>query len=80
MVEVGDRRRARAAQLLAEAGFTVEAGRAQDLLLVQGGRRGAADPAEIADLLVGKGQRVSHLARHRPSLERIYHRQIAQAA
>ena len=37
-------------------------------------------PAEIAELLVREGQKVSHLARHRPSLEHIYHRHIALAA
>jgi lantibiotic transport system ATP-binding protein len=75
-VEVGTADRARAALILAEQGFAVEPDEARGLLLVPG----AADPAAIASLLVGRGQALSHLARHRPSLERIYHRHVAQAA
>ncbi|OAN67247.1 ATP-binding cassette domain-containing protein [Sphingomonas sp. TDK1] len=72
-VEVDTDDRVRAATILIDAGFAVTA--ASDKLLVA-----AADPAEIAALLMREGQRLSHLTRHRPSLEGIYHRHIALAA
>ena len=67
-----------AALLLARAGFAVEPG--ESCLLVRSGRGGDAEPAEIAELLVREGHKVSRLARHRPSLERIYHRHVALVA
>jgi len=79
-VEVVTGDRARTHVLLSRAVFAVEDGDAGNLLLVRHGRGGPADPAEIAELLVRGGQKVSHLARHRPSLERIYHRHVARAA
>lgn len=72
-VEVDTDDRGRAATILIDAGFAVTTG--SDRLFVE-----AADPAEIAALLVREGQRLSHLARHRPTLEGIYHRHIALAA
>jgi len=72
-IEVDTDDRGRAAMILIDAGFTVTKG--TDRLLVE-----AADPAEIAALLMREGQRLSHLTRHRPSLEGIYHRHIALAA
>ena len=74
-VEVATADRARAAVILHAAGFAVEADPDTGMLLVE-----AAEPAEVAALLLREGQKLSHLARHRPSLERIYHRQIALAA
>ena len=71
-VDTGDR--ARAAMILGGAGFAVRPGEGGNLLV------DAEDPAEIAALLVREGQSLSHLTRHRPSLEGIYHRHIAQAA
>ncbi|RYY25101.1 MAG: ATP-binding cassette domain-containing protein [Sphingomonadales bacterium] len=71
-VDTGDR--ARAAMILGGAGFAVRRNEDGNLLI------DAADPAEIAALLVREGQKLSHLTRHRPSLEGIYHRHIAQAA
>ncbi|WP_066794844.1 ABC transporter ATP-binding protein [Sphingomonas soli] len=71
-VDTGDR--PRAAMILGGAGFSVRQSEAGNLLV------DAEDPAEIAALLVREGQSLSHLARHRPSLEGIYHRHIAQAA
>lgn len=73
-VEVATADRARAAIILGAAGLVVEADPETGMLLV------AAEPAEVAALLLREGQELSHLARHRPSLERIYHRQIALAA
>jgi ABC-2 type transport system ATP-binding protein len=60
--------------ILQGAGFAVRPGEHGNLLV------DAGDPAEIAALLVREGQALSHLTRHRPSLEGIYHRHIAQAA
>lgn len=71
-VDTGDR--ARAAVILGGAGFAVRESEDGNLLV------DAEDPAEIAALLVREGQQLSHLTRHRPSLEGIYHRHIAQAA
>ncbi len=79
-VEVMTGDRAVAVRLLSQAGFAVEESGTQEPLLVRGGGTCPAEPSEIAELLVREGQKVSHLARHRPSLERIYHRQIALAA
>ena len=79
-VEVATGDRARTLLLLSQAGFEVEDDDVQDLLLVRRDHGGPVDPAEIAELLVRQGQRIAHLARHRPSLERLYHRQIALAA
>jgi ABC-type multidrug transport system ATPase subunit len=78
-VEVATADRSAAALLLAKAGFDVAADE-EGPLLVEGGGRGPADPAEIAALLVREGHSLTHLARHRPSLERIYHHHIAEAA
>lgn len=72
-VEVDTDDRVRAAMILTDAGFAVT--EASDKLLVA-----APDPAEIAALLMREGQRLSHLTRHRPSLEGVYHRHIALAA
>ncbi|UYY77302.1 ATP-binding cassette domain-containing protein [Sphingomonas sp. R1] len=72
-IEVDTDDRGRAAMILIDAGFAVITG--SERLFVE-----AADPAEIAALLVREGQRLSHLARHRPTLEGIYHRHIALAA
>lgn len=72
-VEVDTDDRVRAAMILIDAGFAVT--EASDKLLVA-----AADPAEIAAMLMREGQRLSHLTRHRPSLEGVYHRHIALAA
>ncbi len=67
------------ARLLARTGFRVSRG-AGDLLLVEQSAGTAADPAEIASLLVAQGQQLTHLARRRPSLEQVYHHQIRRAA
>lgn len=66
-------------RLLEGAGFrvAVEDGR----MMVRGGSPSlAAEPAQIAQLLVERGQRLVHLSRHTPSLEHVYHREIARAA
>jgi ABC-type multidrug transport system ATPase subunit len=79
-VEVATGNRAAAARCLTQAGFAVAPAEEGTALLVEGGNGGGADPAEIAALLVSEGHSLTHLARHRPSLERIYHQQIAKAA
>lgn len=79
-VEVGTSDGARSATLLAAAGFQVSAAEDAGLLLVAREDRQEADPSEIAALLVRDGQRVSHLARRRRSLEHVYHDHVRQAA
>ena len=62
------------ASLLRGAGFAVREDR--DALVVDG------DPApeRIARLVVENGLALRHLARRQPTLEHIYHQQLAQAA
>jgi ABC-2 type transport system ATP-binding protein len=69
-----------AARSLSSAGFTVASSEESEMLFVGGGEQRNADPAEIAGLLVAEGHKLSHLALHRPSLERIYHRHVRLAA
>lgn len=75
-VETGDR--AVSARLLREAGYQV--GEEGNRLTVGGGAKPGPDPGGVARLLVEHGQSLRHLAQRQPSLERIYHRQLALAA
>jgi ABC-2 type transport system ATP-binding protein len=78
-VEVRTVEGADSARLLARAGLRVSRG-SDDLLVVEESEGAQADPARIASLLVAGGQRLTHLARRRPSLEQVYHHQIRLAA
>jgi ABC-2 type transport system ATP-binding protein len=76
LVEVAAGNQAAAATALLDAGFRVEEGAQPNApLLVHG-----AEPAQIARLLVGQGQALTHLARRRNALEQIYHDEVARAA
>jgi ABC-type multidrug transport system ATPase subunit len=67
------------AALLGKAGFIVEPVRESRLSV--GTQAGTPpDPNAIARLLVEAGHELRHLARERPSLERLYHHQLALAA
>ena len=76
-IDTGDR--AASARVLEQAGFTVDDG-GSGRLLVSGGGGPEPQPSDIAQLLVERGQALRHLARRRPSLERVYHRHLALAA
>lgn len=68
-----------AAELLSRAGWRVQADGPR--LRVECKAPGfPADPDKIARLLVESGQQLIHLARGRPSLEQVYHREIARVA
>lgn len=75
LVEVATTDCAHAAVILRDAGFSVTTDPQTDVLIVE-----SKEPSEIAALLLREGQTLSHLTRSRPSLERLYHRQIAAAA
>ncbi|OSZ66504.1 hypothetical protein CAP40_11555 [Sphingomonas sp. IBVSS2] len=75
-VEIATADRARAAILLSEAGLAVRAlPGSEDRLIVSG-----SDPATIAHLLHERGERLSHLVRHRRPLEQVYQDLLEQAA
>jgi ABC-2 type transport system ATP-binding protein len=75
-VEVSAGDLAAAAVILREAGFQIDTGAAPDApLIVRGG-----EPAQIARLLVDRGQALTHLARRRNALEQVYHDHVARAA
>ncbi|CAN5462435.1 ABC transporter ATP-binding protein [soil metagenome] len=78
-IEVATEDRARSALLLREAGFDV-AETATDRLMVRRREGREADPSQIAALLIGRGQALSHLARHRQTLENVYHAAVQRAA
>ncbi|WP_223177151.1 ATP-binding cassette domain-containing protein [Sphingomonas rhizophila] len=76
-VDTADRNAA--ARLLESAGFVVA--EEEQRLLVRGGSPSLrVQPERVAQLLVEQGQQLIHLASHRPSLEHVYHREIARAA
>ena len=70
---------AASAALLVGAGLIAEPGRA-GRLSVRTAAGSAPEPQSIARLLVEAGHELRHLAREKPSLERLYHRQLALAA
>jgi ABC-2 type transport system ATP-binding protein len=74
-VELATSDRARAALILGEAGFRVNALPATDRLLVA-----SAEPARIARLLHERGEAVLHLTRHHRPLEQVYQDLRARAA
>ena len=68
-----------ATALLERAGFAVRSQQGR-LTIRSGSPDIPAEPDAVARLLVENGQRLTHLARHRPSLEQVYHREIARVA
>ena len=70
---------AASARLLRGAGFAVSDDHGR---LVVAAAPGASEPQPdlVARLLIEDGQSLRHLARRRPTLERVYHRQLALAA
>ena len=67
------------AALLGKAGLIVEPA-AQNRLSLRTETGSAPDPHSVARLLVEAGHELRHLAREKPSLERLYHHQLALAA
>ena len=76
-LDTGDR--AASALVLQQAGFTVGDG-GDGKLVISGGQHAEPRADQIAQLLVERGHALRHLAKRRPTLERVYHRQLALAA
>jgi ABC-2 type transport system ATP-binding protein len=77
-IEVGTADIRATATLLQSAGFTAET--REGLLVVSGGKSFNPQPEIVARMIVEAGQSLRHIALRRPSLERLYHDQIALAA